>query len=98
MLPSLRPAPRPLTYPACLTCCPQARKSIGYELISLGVSAGPAFEALKELDRAAAMNTLAAGVLARAAAADGGANKMAVTADNFSRHPHFPVVGVKSAK
>jgi hypothetical protein len=78
-----------------------ARKAIGYEAhVAAHLQHQPPtpVEVLKELDKVAMMNMLACSVLAKAAKADGGTGGMAVSADNFSRHPHFPVVGVKSEK
>ncbi|KAG1672996.1 hypothetical protein FOA52_005926 [Chlamydomonas sp. UWO 241] len=86
-----------------------ARKAIGYEAQVVGhmqhsqqqqqqLPSTP-IQVLHDLDKVAISNMLASSVLAKAAKADGGGTGgMAVTADNFSRHPHFPVVGVKSEK
>lgn len=90
-----------LPLPLLLSCmCVQARKCLGFELLSYGPAAP---EELRDLDRLATQNMMACGLLARSLQQQQEQDAPAplplvVSCDNFSRHRCFPAIGVRSAK
>jgi hypothetical protein len=82
-----------------LTYFPQARRCIAYETNNSQAQ-------LKELDRVAAQNIMACGVLQKSVQDKLSENEalqkeelnVIVTCDNFARHAHFPTIGVKSKR